>query len=115
MLNLSNTPVLLYVLPVDMRKSIDGLSALVSGELKLNPTDNYLFVFRNKASNKIKILYWERNGFWLFYKRLEKSRFCFPGSGERWDLSITQLRWLLDGLDIGKLKEQTALKYKSFY
>jgi len=63
--------------PVDMRKSINGLSVLVADHLELSPLSGSLFVFYNKARDKIKILYWDRNGFCLWYKRLEKHRFIF--------------------------------------
>jgi transposase len=107
--------VLMHLPPVDMRKSINGLSILVSEVLKENPTSEQLFVFRNKSSNKIKLLYWERDGFWLFYKRLEKSRFKFPKMGEKIQMTMTQLRWLLDGLDISQVKERSELNYQYFY
>ena len=64
--------------PIDFRKSIDGLSALVEQELALNLFGDSLFVFTNRARNKIKALYWHRNGFCLWYKRLEQERFAWP-------------------------------------
>jgi transposase len=64
--------------PVNMRKSINGLAALVENELELSPMNEVLFVFCNRARDKIKMLYWERNGFVLWYKRLEKQRFQWP-------------------------------------
>jgi transposase len=115
MFNLSNMKVLMHLPPVDMRKSINGLSILVTEVLKENPTSEQLFVFRNKSSNKIKLLYWERDGFWLFYKRLEKSRFKFPKMGDKIQMTMTQMRWLLDGLDIGQMKERSELNYQYFY
>ena len=60
---------------VDMRKSINGLSAIVEQELEVSPFSTHLFVFCNRRRDKIKILYWERSGFVLWYKRLEKQRF----------------------------------------
>lgn len=59
----------------DMRKSIDGLAAIVQESFKLDPFSSSLFVFCNKSRNKIKILQWEHNGFWLHYRRLEKGIF----------------------------------------
>ena len=61
---------------VDFRKHIDGLSMLVQEELELDPFSEQLFVFINRGRDKIKILYWERSGFVLWYKRLEKQRFA---------------------------------------
>lgn len=85
----------------DMRKSIDGLAAIASYVLKQDPMSQHLFVFCNKEQNKLKILYWDRNGFWLFYKRLEKGRFRWPDPRDG-TISITrrQLVWLLEGLSI---------------
>lgn len=83
----------------DMRKSIDGLAAIAQHVVKQEPTSQQLFVFCSRSCNKIKILYWGGNGFWLLYKRLERGTFRWPK-----DLSapvcITrrQLAWLLDGL-----------------
>lgn len=65
-------------LPVDFRKSIDGLSALVELDIKAAVFDPVLFVFLNRARNRVKILYWERNGFCLWLKRLEAERFKAP-------------------------------------
>ena len=100
---------------VDMRKSIDGLSMLVANEFNQNPTDGSFYVFINKALNKIKILYFDKNGFALWYKRLEKGRFKPPKyDGKIYTLDDAQLRWLLDGLDFKKLKKTTTLSCKYF-
>ena len=69
------TPSYLYAGVVDMRKSIDGLAALIENQLELDPMQDAVFVFCNRGRDKIKILYWERNGFVLWYKRLEKEKF----------------------------------------
>jgi transposase len=92
--------VYLYVDPVDMRKSIDGLSALVEQEMDLSPMNEALFVFCNRSRDKVKILCWERNGFIVWYKRLEKQRFRWPKAGDTLQLSGQALNWLLDGFDI---------------
>ncbi len=63
---------------VDMRKAIDGLSGIVQGKFKLDPMSDAMFVFHNRHCDKIKILYWDGNGFCLLYKRMEKGRFYFP-------------------------------------
>ena len=84
-----------------MRKNIDGLAAISSYVLKQNPMSQHLFVFCSKDQTKIKILYWDRNGFWLFYKRLEKGRFRWPvASDAALSISRRQLGWLLEGLTI---------------
>ena len=101
--------------PVDFRKSIAGLSAMVEQCLGLNPFGASLFVFVNRDRNRLKILYWDRNGFCLWYKRLEAERFAWPrkGGGEA-VLSITarQLGWLLEGYDVWSLKPDKVLKYQ---
>lgn len=66
----------------DMRKSIDGLTALVEGSFALDPFAAVLFVFCNRSRDRIKILEWDCDGFWLYFKRLEKGRFRWPGEGE---------------------------------
>ena len=86
----------------DMRKSIDGLSVLVKEVFSLNPFSSCLFVFCNKKRDKIKILQWYHNGFWLYYRRLERGKFQWPNNGisstER--ISHRELNWLLDGLSL---------------
>jgi transposase len=85
----------------DMRKSINGLSIMVEQAMDLNPFSGDLFVFCNRRRNIIKILYWDRNGFCLWHKRLEEHRFKWPES-EQEIMTIDQssLTWLLYGLDI---------------
>jgi len=75
--------------PTDMRKSINGLSILVEDALLLNPLSSQLFVFCNRQRNKLKILYWYNNGFWLFYRRLEKQRFYWPAASEKASVQIS--------------------------
>jgi|TARA_R100000687_G_scaffold83684_1_gene88745 transposase len=101
--------------PVDMRKSIDGLAILVESELALSPMMEALFVFCNRGRDKIKILYWERNGFVLWYKRLEKQRFRWPRQS---DFSYEQrdgrdLNYLLDGFDIWQQRPHQTLHFDS--
>lgn len=86
----------------DMRKSIDGLAVLVKEGFDLDPFTPALFVFCNRERNKLKILFWEHNGFWLYYRRLERGRFRWPpddGTGPR-QVTRRELRWMLDGLSL---------------
>jgi transposase len=85
-----------------MRKSIDGLAAVVSYTIDQDPLSQQLFVFCNRGKNKLKILFWDQNGFWLFYKRLERGQFRWPALSSARALCVTrrQLGWLLDGLPI---------------
>lgn len=96
----NNVQVYLYAEPVDMRKSIDGLSVLVEQEMKLAPNMAAVFVFCNRGRDKIKLLCWERNGFIVWYKRLEKQRFRWSPPGSVMELNGELLNRLLDGFDI---------------
>lgn len=84
----------------DFRKSVNGLSVMVESELGKNPFSGDLYVFCNRGKNKIKILYYDRNGFCLWYKRLEEDKFRWPKT-EKEVIEITreELTWLLRGLD----------------
>ena len=86
----------------DLRKSIDGLAAIVSHSFKLDPFSPCLFVFCNRRRDKLKILHWEHNGFWLYYRRLERGRFQWPDATTPTPAKISgrELRWLLDGLSL---------------
>jgi transposase len=90
----------------DLRKSIDGLAALVSHVFGEDLFSHSLFVFCNRGRDKLKILLWDHNGFWLYYRRLEHGRFRWPapvsaGAGEKTlPVSRRQLQWLLEGLPL---------------
>ena len=85
----------------DMRKSIDGLAAIVQQNFQLNPFSNNLFLFCGRKGNRLKALYWEGDGFVLLYKRLENGRFQWPRTqSEVRQLSDREFRWLLEGLSI---------------
>ncbi len=95
----------------DMRKSINGLSAIVQETFALDLFSASLFVFCNKNRDKIKILQWENCGFWLYYRRLEKGRFLWPKADSYQALSVTrrELNWLLDGLSIDQKQAHTQV------
>ena len=86
----------------DLRESIDGLAALVQEGFNLDPFSSSLFVFCNRGRDKLKILHWDHNGFWLYYRRLERGKFNWPSNGDFVPLKISprQLQWLLDGLSL---------------
>lgn len=90
----------LYLDNVDFRKSINGLIVVVEQQMELNPFRDALFVFCNKKRDKLKVLYWDKTGFALWYKRLEKQRFKWPADSElrQMHLGEQQLQWLLSGL-----------------
>lgn len=108
-------PVYLANFVVDMRKSIDGLSVLVVNHFKRNPGDGALYVFLNRRRSKLKVLYFDRSGFALWYKRLERGTFKLPAvDGEVYSLEARQLQWLLDGLEGMNLKGHPVLRYSEF-
>jgi transposase len=100
---------------MDMRKSINGLAAIVEQEMSLDPFAETLFVFCNRARDKIKILCWEKNGFILWYKRLEKQRFHWPARIDKEIVTLNgeQLNWLLDGFDIWSNKPHARLQFSA--
>ena len=108
------TEVYLYRKPVDFRKSYRGLAAIVEQELQHNPFSGVLYVFCNRHRNRIKCLFWEDNGFVLYYKALAEERFRWPQDNEAL-LTITgqQLNWLLDGYDLVQMKGHKKLHYAS--
>lgn len=106
--------VFLAVGNTDMRKSINGLSVLVERSMAMNPFDGDLFVFCNRRRNMIKILYWDKNGFALWHKRLEKHRFHWPTSAEQVvSLGAKELEWLLAGLDYTNAHAHLSYRFAS--
>jgi transposase len=96
----------------DMRKSINGLSMLVEGNMELDPFSGQLFVFCNRLRNILKILYWDRNGFCLWHKRLEKDRFRWPESEQEvLEIGQRELIWLIEGLEIRQQGAHKRLSY----
>jgi transposase len=101
---------------VDMRKNINGLSQIIVDELKHNPCDGGLFVFINRSKCLMKAVYWDRTGFALWQKRLEKDRFRWPIKlqDDVIQVSPEQMEWLLAGLDIVKAKPHESLRFEAF-
>ena len=101
--------------PVDFRKAINGLSILVAEEMDLDPFSAHVFGFCNRRRDQVKLLVWERNGFVLWQKRLEKDRFPWPRSEETKILAVTgrELNWLLDGIDVFRLKPHGELSFSA--
>jgi transposase len=98
----------------DMRKSINGLSILVEDQLDLDPLSGHLFAFCNRQRTTVKILYWDRNGFCLWHKRLERDRFQWPESRrEVLDISSRELNWLLDGLSVYQKEAHKQASYSA--
>lgn len=110
------TPIWLYPTPVDFRKQIDGLVILISDALSLKPTSGELFIFRDRSGKKIKLLWYDQNGFWLCYKRLEKGRLKFPNvSAGAMEITRDQLSWLLSGLDMMKHQSLPTVQADYFF
>ncbi|MGC8561418.1 MAG: IS66 family insertion sequence element accessory protein TnpB [Phycisphaerae bacterium] len=98
--------VFLCLVPVDMRKSFDGLSALVRNTLGRDPLSGHCFVFVNRRATQIRVLYWDRTGYSLWGKRLERGRFwdwCKPPAAE---LDWTHLKLLLEGIEAGRQRRR---------
>jgi transposase len=111
-----NGSIWLHPEPIDFRKQIDGIVILVADHLQLNPTSGQLFIFRDRTAKKIKMLWWDRNGFWLLYKRLEKGRMKFPPSKDiAMELTSDQLGWLLSGLDCLSHTQLPEVCVSNFY
>jgi transposase len=95
--------------PADMRKSFDGLKALVEEFLDEDPLSGHLFVFRNRRGDRLKILYWDRDGLAIWYKRLEVGTFRFPQAADqcsRVDVTPAELAMLLDGVDLSSVRRR---------
>ena len=95
--------------PVDMRKSFDGLKAVVEEFVGGDPLSGHLFVFRGRRADRFKILYWDRDGLAIWYKRLEAGTFLFPTAREdqrRIEVQPSELAMLLDGIDLTHIKRR---------
>jgi transposase len=100
-----------------MRKQINGLTTIVETSFKLDPFDDALFVFCNRSRDRCKILEWDGDGFWLYFKRLEKGRFKWPAPGEEATMSFTgeELSYLLGGTRVElKLKRNDVFERKTY-
>jgi len=101
--------VFLCVTPTDMRKSFDGLSAVVRDHLQQDPLAGDLFVFRNRRGDRLKLLYWDEDGLAVWAKRLEEGTFQFPASGSdntAVEVRATELALILGGIDLGSAKRR---------
>lgn len=103
----SSVRVFVCLEPVDMRRSFDGLAAAAEQVLREDPLSGHLFVFRGRRGDRVKILYWDQDGYALWYKRLEKGVFRFPlGDGARQEVSAAELACILEGLDLAQAKRR---------
>ena len=103
----SSVRVFLCLVPVDMRRSFDGLAALAEQTARESPLSGHLFVFRGKRGDRLKILYWDRDGYALWYKRLEAGTFRFPANeGDAKEIAAADLALVLEGVDLASVKRQ---------
>lgn len=103
----------LVAAPVDMRRGIDGLTAVVQQALGQSPFESSAFVFRNRAGNRLKVLLWDGNGVWLCQRRLHRGRFSWPAPGEAsFLLTPAQWQWLVAGIDWQRLSVQPKVDWQ---
>ncbi len=107
--------VYLHRAPVDFRKQINGLLVLVSESMERDAFKPALYVFTNGARNRVKVLYWDDQGFCLWLKRLEKHRFVWPVQHDSEVIELTgdELNWLIGGYDIFRFSPHKVLKYSA--
>ena len=97
---------------IDGRKNINGLALLVEQDLGLDPLAAAVYVFSNRRRNRVKLLLWDRTGFWLLMKRLEADRFIWPTASAVVELTVEQLHWLLDGIDLAAMRAHPLRQYQ---
>ena len=114
----SGLKVFLCTSPADMRRSFDGLSGMASNIIEQDPTSGHLFVFRNRNRDRLKILYWDRDGLAIWYKRLEKGTFQFPTDlidkdkrAPRAEITTEQLTLLLGGIDLRSVDHRKRYRH----
>ncbi len=115
MLGLISTPgqIWLSVAPVDLRRGIDGLSALVQQNLGQQPCAGSAFVFRNGPGNRLKVLLWDGNGVWLCQRRLHQGTFVWPKADDAvFAISHAQWQWLIAGVDWQRLSAQPSAEWQ---
>lgn len=95
--------------PVDMRRQIDGLAQMVQPVFGADAFSGQVFVFMSRRRNKVKLLWWDRHGFFLLYKRLERGRFPVPRELARRGLTMAELMALLDGIDLSQARRLPAV------
>lgn len=100
------------VAAADMRKGFDGLAAMAREVIEEDPLSGHLFVFRNRQADRIKVLYWDRDGYALWQKRLERGSFAFPVSQDkRLELTSAQLNLILQGVDPASVKQRRRFSW----
>jgi len=96
----SSVRVFVCLVPVDMRRSFDGLAAAAEHVVRQDPLSGHLFVFRGRRGDRMKVLFWDRDGYAVWYKRLESGVFRFPaGPGDAREITAADLGLILEGID----------------
>ena len=100
---------------IDFRIGINGLAILVEQAMQLDPFARAVFAFCNRRRDRIRLLFYDRSGFWLMMKRLEADRFAWPREQQQAvvQLSTEQMHWLLEGIDIAAMRPHPARLYRS--
>ena len=99
--------------PVDLRRSFDSLAACTQELLEQDPLSGHLFVFRNRPGDRVKILYWDRTGYCLWYKRLEKGTFRLPSGPRGIEISAAELVLLLEGIDLADARRRLRFERRA--
>ena len=100
-----------------MRKQFDGLASIVEQKMRLDPLSGHIFVFFNKGRNRVKLLYWDRFGYCIFAKRLEKGRFHIYDWDSEYNSYVTdptELNLILDGIDLSRAKKLKRFTKKEY-
>ncbi len=115
MLNLvpSSVPIYVYVPATDMRKGFEGLSAVVRQAMTKDPLSGALFVFRNRRGNRLKILYWDQDGYALWYKHLQRGTFQWPRGGPTASMEVEYLQLVLSGIDVNHIRRRQRFQLKT--
>jgi len=105
--------VFLHREPIDFRAGINSLVGLVEQSMQLDPFARAVFAFHNRRRNRVKLLFYERTGFWLMLRRLEQDHFVWPRRPQAViELTTEQLHWLLDGIDVDAVRRHPSRRYR---
>ncbi len=102
--------------PTDFRKCFDGLCGEIQSYLQSDPLSGALFVFYNRRRDRLKMIVWDNDGFWMFYKRLEQGTFEIPVCGDekaRLDISAEQLQLMLYGIELSSVRKRKRFKFQT--
>ncbi|MGC2967750.1 IS66 family insertion sequence element accessory protein TnpB [Paraburkholderia aspalathi] len=99
--------------PIDFRAGTNSLVALVEQSMQLDPFARAVFAFHNRRRNRVKLLFYERTGFWLMLRRLEQDHFVWPRRPQAViELTTEQLHWLLEGIDVDAVRRHPSRRYR---